>query len=464
MTDPLSESAIPASQHRLLTAWNALSAHDRPKLAAEVAEVDFELLDRLWTQAQTTESTETVAARMARAGVPRQLVRLGDPDRQSAAPLGEGLLREGRVGVILVAGGQGTRLGFDQPKGLFPISPVRGATLFALFGEQIRELVRRFGRPIPWFVMTSEATHEETVAAFAAEGQFGLPKEDVYFFRQGRLPALDRATGEVLLSGPDGLALSPDGHGGLIKALQDAGLLEVMATRGLTTLFYHQVDNPLVRIADPTTLGLHVRHRAEVTTKVVAKLNAAEKVGLLADLDGRTEVIEYSDFPAELARETLPDGSLRFWAGNTAIHVFEREFLVRLASGAQELPYHRAIKKIPFWDGTRLVEPDSENALKFERFIFDSLPAANVALVVETDRDDEFTPLKNATGDFSPDHVRRALSARARTWLRDASVSVPDEGAIEIDVRLALSSSDLLGAAIEISSRAGGWWVTGRRP
>jgi UDP-N-acetylglucosamine/UDP-N-acetylgalactosamine diphosphorylase len=464
VTDPCPDLAIPASQHRLLTAWNALSAHDRTKLAAEVAEVDFGLLERLWSETRNVDSSESVASRVARAGVPRQLVRLIDPDRQSAVPLGEELLRTGQVGVILVAGGQGTRLGFDQPKGLYPISPVRGAPLFALFGEQIRELGRRFGRPIPWFVMTSDATHEETVAAFTAAGHFGLPSNDIYFFRQGRLPALDRATGELLLAGPSALALAPDGHGGLVKALHGAGLLDVMAERGLTTLFYHQVDNPLVRIADPITLGLHVRHGAEVTTKVVAKLNAAEKVGLLADLDGRTEVIEYSDFPADLARETLPDGSLRFWAGNTAIHVFQREFLVRLASGTQELPYHRAVKTVPFWDGTRVVEPRTENALKFERFIFDALPAASIALVVETDRDEEFTPLKNATGDFSPEHVRRALSARARTWLRSANVSVPDEGPIEIDARLALGASELHGAAIEISPRNGGWWVTGRRP
>lgn len=433
----------------------------------QLAAVDWPLIETLVGEMRSPATTEgePLAARARRAQVPGHLVRLADlRNAASARATGESLLRQGQVGVILVAGGQGTRLGFDHPKGLYPISPVRGTTLFQLFAEQLLALEARYGRPIPWYIMTSDATHAETVAAFAEKRWFGLREENVRFFQQGLLPALDRETGRVLMSACDSLALSPDGHGGLVNALGRTGLIDDMERRGITTLYYHQVDNPLAFVADPLTIGLHVERGADVTTKVVAKLNAAEKVGLLADLDGRTEVIEYSDFPPDLAAETLPDGSLRFWAGNTAMHVFSQAFLRQLVDGAASLPWHRAIKKVPYWDGERLVQPTAENAVKFERFIFDALPAARLALVVETDRDEEFTPLKNATGDFSPDHVRRAITARARSWLSRAGVALPAAATtpVEIDARLALTGEELIAHArrARVEPRADGCWIT----
>lgn len=469
---------VPESQSHVVAGWSALSSADQTRLANQIASVDWSLVENLARDLRAPAASlakttgESLASRARRAKVPAHLVRLGDlrpadgPVTTSASEAGERLLSQGQVGVILVAGGQGTRLGFDHPKGLYPISPVRQATLFQLFAEQLLALGARYGRAVPWYIMTSDATHAETVAAFELAGYFGLSREDVLFFQQGLLPAFDRATGRVLMSGSGGLALSPDGHGGLVNALGRTGLIDDMNRRGITTLYYHQVDNPLAFVADPLLLGLHAERGAEVTTKVVAKLNAAEKVGLLADLDGRTEVIEYSDFPAELAGETLADGSLRFWAGNTAIHVFSQSFLRQLVDGAVSLPWHRAVKKVSYWNGEQVVAPASENAIKFERFIFDALPAAQLALVVETDRDEEFTPLKNASGDFSAEHVQRSLTARARAWLTRGGVPLPEgmreKTPIEIDARLGLTAADVSAnrAHARVEMRAEGCWVT----
>ncbi len=376
------------------------------------------------------------------------------------------MLAAGRVAAIVVAGGQGTRLGFDQPKGLYPLGPVTGRTLFAMFADQLRALRRRFGRSVPWLVMTSAATHDDTVRAFSSHGNFGLEPDNVLFFQQGTLPAFDRASGRILMAGPDEPSASPDGHGGMVAALARAGLLKAMAERGIDTLYYHQVDNPLAILCDPVFLGLHTVRASDVSTKVVAKTGPDEKVGVVAEVAGRTAIVEYSDLPRELAEARDSGdgngGGLRFWAGNTAIHAFRRAFLENLVSGQDELPFHRAVKKVPYWDAEAgHVHPDTENAVKFERFIFDALPKARVALVVEADRFEEFAPLKNASGEFSPDHVRASVSARARSWMQSAGMAVPAEGAIEISADVGLDRREFAetpdGRGSKAATGVGGW-------
>jgi len=258
--------------------------------------------------------------------------------------------------------------------------------------------------------MTSPATHDETVAFFEQHHYFGLNKSDVHFFRQGNLPATDAASGKLLLAEKHSLALSPDGHGGLLAALSRSGSIADMRRRGVETLFYHQVDNPLCRVCDPAFLGFHALASADVTTKVVAKQSPEEKMGVVVDVDGRSQIIEYSDLPAELTTHRDHTGGYVFWAGNTAIHCFQRAFFDRLLADKTELPLHRAKKKVPFVDDAgNFVKPETENVLKFERFIFDTLPIAGKSLVVEARREQEFYPLKNKTGDFSPELVKEQI-------------------------------------------------------
>lgn len=457
-----------AGQTQLLEGWDHLDEAGRSRLAAHFAAWDWSqiaALSRLATQPPLVDESST--DRIRRAAPPRHLVRLPelrDPRVVAAArETGCELLAAGRVSAIVVAGGQGTRLGFDQPKGLYPIGPVTGRTLFAVFADQLRALRVRFGRPVPWLVMTSSATHAETVRSFAACDHYGLGADNVRFFQQGALPAFDRVTGRVLMTAPDEPSLSPDGHGGLVTALDRAGLLDELAARDIETCYYHQVDNPLAILCDPVFLGLHASRRADVSTKVVAKTGPGEKVGVVSDLDGRTEIVEYSDLPRESAEARDAEGRLRFWAGNTAIHVFQRKLLQRLATAGDELPFHRAVKKVPYWTpSTGQVTPDAENAVKFERFIFDALPKAELPLVVEVERSEEFAPLKNATGEFSPEHVRESLSARARSWLVEANQPPPGPGPVEIDPLAGWDRTDFRERAAQARSvpRAKGWWVT----
>ena len=324
-------------QEHALRFWHELLPEQHQALIRQIEQLD---LPQLSTLMKADESlVESPARKALRAVPPAQLVRAESPsdaDKEAwatARETGEALLRAGRVGVILVAGGEGTRLGFPRPKGEFPIGTTSGKTLFQLLVEQVVARSRRAGKPIPYYVMTSGATHDETIAFFERHRNFGLASGDVHFFCQGNMPAVDRQSGRLLLSAKHELALNPDGHGGILAALDRANLLEDMRRRGIDFLYYHQVDNPLARVCDPAFLGFHAERHSEVSTKVVAKLAPEERMGVVVDVDGRTQIIEYSDLPAEVAARRSAQGELLHWAGSTAIHIFDRSFLERLTTG-----------------------------------------------------------------------------------------------------------------------------------
>jgi UDP-N-acetylglucosamine/UDP-N-acetylgalactosamine diphosphorylase len=257
------------------------------------------------------------------------------------------------------------------------------------------------------------------------------------------------------LASKDRVALSPDGHGGTLAALAAPGpgtmpsCLDELRAQGVLTLFYFQVDNPLVRIAEPSFIGLHREADAELSFKVVERLTPEEKLGVLVMIDGRPHMIEYSDLPSELAGRRVPEGTLELWAGNIAVHIFERPFIERLA-GEFRLPFHRALKKVAYVDDRgRIVEPAEPNAVKFEQFIFDALPFSKRFTVVETDRTGEFEPLKNAVGPDSPATVHQRMSDQFGNWLEQAGAVVPrrPDGSvpfgIEISPLFALDDTEL---------------------
>jgi UDP-N-acetylglucosamine/UDP-N-acetylgalactosamine diphosphorylase len=442
-------------QEHVLRFWDDLSEEGRSRLARQLEAVDLDELDRL---------VETLVRRDPEPSAP--LDRLRPPAvhrvpaddetrrrREDAARAGAAALAAGEVAVVVVAGGQGTRLGFDGPKGLYPIGPVAGTTLFEIHAEKVRALERRHGASIPLYVMTSPANHRATADWFDAHAGLGLSR--VRLFTQGTMPAVDARSGRLLLAERDSLALSPDGHGGTIRALAAApadggsSVLDELAERGVRTIFYFQVDNPLVAVADAAFLGLHRRTGADISSKVVEKREPREKVGLVCDVDGRHEVIEYSDLPDDLAERRRPDGGLALWAGSIAVHALERSFVERLAGGGPALPFHRALKKVPYvGDDGRPVSPQEPNGVKFETFIFDALPLAETSTLVETPRELEFEPLKNATGSESPESVRRALAEIWAGWLEAAGARVvrDADGApppIEISPLVALDAAEL---------------------
>ena len=435
----------PHRQLHLLRFWDKLSPAEHATLAGEIRQLDLATI----LHAAHSGGSEDHSDDALRATTPTA-IRLNQPDRatwaQAACQHGVEALRAGRIGCLLVAGGQGSRLGFKHPKGMFSIGPVSGSSLFKILLEMIAATRDRYGAAVPLYLMTSPATHDETIDYLGRHQYFGLSADDVHIFCQGTLPATDAETFEVLLAAPGRIALGPDGHGGMLAALKHSGGMDDMRRRGLEHLFYFQVDNPLAPVCDPETIGAHLMAQSEYTLQVVAKRSPAERVGVVVSIDGRMRMIEYSDLPVEAAQARLPDGSLKLWAGNTAVNLFSVEFLQRMANDDASLPLHRAIKKVPHIDdaGT-LVEPSRPNAIKLERFIFDLLPHAKQGLVVEVDPAVAFGPVKNAPGEPSdtPQSVQRQMAARARQWLTAAGATVADGVQMEICPRFALDAGQV---------------------
>jgi UDP-N-acetylglucosamine/UDP-N-acetylgalactosamine diphosphorylase len=444
--DSLEALLAPQGQQHLLAFWEQLDAEGQSALAAQIAQLDFALIARLYAQRDQLGDFRQL---VERAGPP-PAVRL-DVSRNRFAPhearrRGRQALEAGQVGAILVAGGQGTRLGFPQPKGMYPIGPVSGRTLFEVHADKLVATAARYGVRIPLYVMTSPATHEPTVEFFARHGRFGLLEEDLRIFCQGTMPAVDAASGRVLLAAPGRLATSPNGHGGMLAALVASGALEDARRRGLRQLFYFQVDNPLVEICSAEFLGYHLLAGSEMTSQVIAKRHPLDRLGNVVEVDGRLMVIEYSDLPEEAARRRNPDGSLAIWAGSIAVHVFEVEFLRRMAAAAESLPFHLAHKKVACVEaGGRRIEPTEANAIQFERFIFDLLPSAQQALVVEVDPAAAFAPLKNAPGakEDTPESVQAQMVAQHRQWLVAAGVAVDHDTPVEISPHWALDAAEV---------------------
>jgi UDP-N-acetylglucosamine/UDP-N-acetylgalactosamine diphosphorylase len=454
--DDLRQRLRDSGQEHVLAGWDRLSDEARQGLLDQLHGLDLAQLRELYAR---RDHSFAVPAPERIHPVP---VISPDADISEARRLGEEALRRGQVAVLLVAGGQGSRLGFEHPKGMFPVGPVSNQTLFQIHAEKVLALRRRYGKPLPFLVMTSPATDAETRTFFAEDDNFGLPADEVAFFCQGTMPALDLATGRLILEAPGRLFLSPNGHGGTLTALADSGLLERLRRQGIRHVFYFQVDNPLVKVADPVFLGHHLRTRAEVSAKIVAKESPTDKLGNLVLVDGRCTMIEYSDLPESLARQTDERGRLRIWAGSPAIHVFDVEFLRRMVGEGVKIPFHVAQKKVPYLDANgSVVRPDKENALKFELFIFDVLPLAERCTVVETSRREEFMPLKNASGADSPEAVRQAQSDLFADWLERAGVKVPrradGSAAVALEVSpLFAPDAEELAAKVDRSLRIDG--------
>lgn len=433
-------------QDHVLGFWDQLRPEQQRRLAGQLASVD---LDQLSVLIEGQDATIDFAALAERAESPPAVRADGsgaDWSLAEATDRGREALSAGQIGAVIVAGGQGTRLGFDPPKGMFPIGPVSQRTLFQVFADRLVAIDQRYGVRIPLYVMTSAATDAETQAYFQAHDFLGLPADDVMIFQQGTMPAVDSQTGRLLLAETDSLALSPDGHGGTVAALEKNGCFADMQQRGIKHLSYIQVDNPLAHLCEPGLIGHHLLSGSEMTTEVIRKRRPQEKVGNVVLVDGAVQIIEYSDLPESAAEARTPDGELKLWAGNIAVHMFDVDFLRRMQALADALPFHRALKKVSHVDAEgHRISPQQPNAVKFERFIFDLLPRAEQAIAVEVLPGEAFAPVKNAEGADAdtPSLARHAMGALHASWLRQIGVSVPAEATVEINPRFALSAAEL---------------------
>ena len=442
-------AALEASgQAHIARHLKTLTGEDARRLAAQLGRFDYELVRRLSVRAK-----EAAAAPEADEVEPAPVLRLGRPQAEMAEArrVGEAAIRAGEVGAFIVAGGQGSRLRYDGPKGCYPIGPVSGKSLFQIHAEKVLAAGRRHGVRVPLYVMTSETNDAAVREFFDANAFFGLAPTGVVFCTQRMLPAFDRH-GRFLLEAPDHVFVSPDGHGGSYFALRSSRAFDDMRERGIRHLSYFQVDNPLVPAADPLFIGEHLRAGSEFSSKVLLKRDPAEKLGVFGYVSGELRVVEYSELTPEQQEARLPDGSLRYAFGSIAIHVLDVAFAERMSE--TDLPFHAAHKQIVHLDEDgRLVEPDGPNGLKFERFVFDAVPFAANPLIMEVRREDEFAPVKNCEGADSPETARAAMVAKHRRWLQSVRSDVPDDLTVEIGPLFALDADEVRAKAADIEIR-----------
>lgn len=446
------------NQEHLLAFWGQLKPFERQNLLAQISQLDFSKIDD-WVANYIKKADFTTICGSFAPVKPYKLYP-DSPDQKSkyarARELGKELIAAGKVAAFVVAGGQGTRLGFDGPKGNFPISPVKNKTLFQIFAETVAAVSEKYQAVCPWYIMTSPFNYAETIKIFRSNDYYGLSESDVFIFQQGTLPNFD-FDGKILLADKANIACSPDGHGGSLKALYKSGALEDMKKRSVEFLSYWQIDNPLVNIFDPLFIGLHALDEAEMSSKALIKTEPKERIGNFCLVDGKVTVIEYSDLPDELAQKRNPDGSLVFQLGSIAIHIINPAFVERLNTAGFFLPLHRAVKKILHIDRQgKLIEPAEPNGIKLENFVFDALPLASKSIILETLRSEEFAPVKNSTGPDSAETAKKMMVARAANWLESAGIRVPRKPdgfvncLIEIAPSFALEKGDVKAKASRI--------------
>ena len=440
------------NQSHLLRHLDRLDQAQQARLLEQVATIDWDRLSGLISRYVLGRPSIDLPVKIE--PPPIEPAAATDPtaaEYKAARKRGLELIAAGKVAAFVVAGGQGTRLGYEGLKGCLEATPVTRKPLFQLLAEQILASGRRAGVAVPWYVMTSPANDVATRAFFRRRRFFGLEQKDVFFLVQGTMPVIS-LDGKVLLAKPDEPALSPNGHGGSLQALHASGALDDMAARGVEIISHFQVDNPLVRCVDPLFIGLHELRGAEMSAKALPKRSPIEKLGNFCLVDGKVTVIEYSDLPEELAQATTDDGHLRLRAGSIAIHLLNRSFVARLTEdGPCDLPFHRAEKKVAYVDEAgQLIRPEKPNAVKLEMFIFDALAMAEKVVILETLRSEEFSPIKNASGPNSLATSLHDQIRRAAAWLEEADIVVPRDAdgqvaaAIEISPLFADSAEELI--------------------
>lgn len=417
-----------AGQEHVIAFFKGLDARGRKALLAQTAKLDPAALLRC--RKALTEGVASDSVRSSPGKAPK-VAQLKGAELEKCFSKGAAEIKSGRVAVLLVAGGQGSRLGFDGPKGAYPIGPLSGKPLFYYHARKILALSRRYRASVPWYIMTSEANDADTRKCFVKNGFFGLDRRDVMFFTQGMWPCMTK-DGRIMMETPSRMFMSPDGHGGLLAALSRSGALADMKKRGIKHVFFFQVDNPLVNIADPAFIGYHALEKSEYSLKLCAKRDPFEKVGVPMMFGRSCRMVEYTEMSEKECRRKRADGRLYHLYGSPAIHVFDRAFLEREAG--RDMPLHLAFKKIPCIDDKgRRIEPTEPNGYKFEKFIFDLLPRARKAAFLAFDQKDEFSPLKNASGDDSPETCRRDMMDKWRRSLALKGIEISPGSVFEVD-------------------------------
>ncbi len=316
--------------------------------------------------------------------------------------IGETIIRKGEYAVVTMAGGQGTRLGHEGPKGTFLLNvEPEPKYLFQILAEGLLRANLRYGITLNWYIMTSNENNKQTTSFFEEHNYFGYPRESVKFFIQGDLPLL-KEDGKLLVDEDYKIKFAADGNGCIYKVMQDVGIVDDMKAKGIKWVFIGAVDNALLNMVDPILLGLTIDQKNEIGSKSIAKAYPHEKVGVFCKKNGVPSVIEYSELPTSMAEERDEFGELLYGESHIMCNLYSIEAIEKIAS--KKMPYHSAHKKANYMDlDGNIVKVDKPNGYKYEAFIFDGFNYFKNMTILRGARDEDFAPIKNKDGADSPD-------------------------------------------------------------
>ncbi|XP_033208355.1 UDP-N-acetylhexosamine pyrophosphorylase [Belonocnema kinseyi] len=451
----LKEKLQKFNQDHLLQFWDEISDQEKSALFKDILELDLPEVTSYFSKAMNFLNANTEILDSKIQPIPGDVFEslcTSTPAKLDQYEL-RGLkeISEGRVAVLLMAGGQGTRLGVNYPKGMYDVGLPSHSTLFHLQALRIRRLqelaeekFKKWGQ-IAWYIMTSEATHDTTLTYFEKNDYFGLKKENLKAFKQEMLPCFT-FDGKIILDEKNRISKAPDGNGGLYRALKSRGILEDMLTRGINSVHVFSVDNILVKVADPVFIGFCLSRSADCAVKVVPKRSPTEAVGVVCQVEGKYRVVEYSEITLKTAELRNKDGELTFNAGNICNHYFTLDFLFSIGNAHEsDLDLHVAKKKVPYINeyGKKII-PTSPNGIKVEKFVFDVFKFAKNFAAWETIRECEFSALKNSdiAGFDCPSTVRKDLLSLQKKWLLDAG-ALSVNGDVEISPLLSYAGENL---------------------
>lgn len=406
-------------QQHLLQYYDELNDEEQENLLDQILAIDFQFVSSLYNNLVVNNTNNQEKADIS----PLKATNLNEcteEQRKNYYDIGLEAIKSGKVGAFLVAGGQGSRLGYNGPKGRFSIGLPSNKSLFQIQGERLTNISNKSGKYVPWYIMTSPENHIATVSFFEKNDYFGYPKEEVKFFKQGILQTVD-AEGKILLENKGTISTGANGNGGCFIALKESGMLEDMANRGIEWLFIYGIDNALAKVVDPYFIGFTIASGKLGGSKVVAKKNAGEKVGVLCYKNAHPAIVEYSELPNTMAYDRDQDGKLIYDNANILSHILHVDFIKQ--SLKANIPFHVAHKKIAYIDEQGVkVKPDKPNGYKFEAFLFDIFERLDDMAALKVIREEEFAPVKNAEGDDSPKTARELTLNLHKKWLINAGI------------------------------------------
>lgn len=396
----IKETLAKYGQEHLIEYFDELSENEKAALIAQIEKTDFAKVMKLFESADDKSSVGGGVEKIET--IPYvEKDKLPDEIRKKNIETGKKIIAEGGFAAITMAGGQGTRLGHDGPKGTYNIGLENGWSLFQIQCERLKKASNEAGKSIPWYIMTSRENDEATKAFFAENNYFGYPKEDIVFFVQNMLPMVSM-NGKIVLDRKDHIKEGADGHGGIFSALLSSGSYEDMKRREIKWAFIGGIDNVLLRLCDAEFIGFAENSGTLVSCKSLVKRDAKEGVGVFCKKNGKPYVIEYTEISDEMASARDKNGEFLYGDAHILCNIFSMKAISEILKNNDGLPYHVAKKKTQYVENGEIKIPGAPNAYKFEAFIFDAFEKFDDISILRVNRELEFAPVKNKEGQDSP--------------------------------------------------------------